>query len=269
MPKVNTRLRADRATLALLGGSWRTTPRAWASLTNTSLNLPIARTNPFRSQVPCDLEDSRISHAFIWVHLRFAHTGFRCAAGERLRGGPPYRGGSCRESGTALPDFRNCHDVDADRRRLRFARGCGLHQCRRSNRVCSGHGPWRRTDTARPGPATRLTVRTPGIATTAGASTSTSTRPGPDLPGTPRRRRRHRTAALSHNPFTHLLTKELTMLTSVRGVIAATAMAGSLLAGTAATAAADPPNCTAADLAGVMSGVSMRGRRPTSSPIPT
>ena len=46
------------------------------------------------------------------------------------------------------------------------------------------------------------------------------------------------------------------MLTSVRGVIAATAMAGSLLAGTAATAAADPPNCTAADLAGVMSGVS-------------
>jgi hemophore-related protein len=28
-----------------------------------------------------------------------------------------------------------------------------------------------------------------------------------------------------------------------------------LLAGTAATAAADPPNCTAADLAGIMSGV--------------
>jgi heme-binding protein len=47
-----------------------------------------------------------------------------------------------------------------------------------------------------------------------------------------------------------------TMLTSVRGVIAATAVAGSLLAGTAATAVADPPNCTAADLAGVMSGVS-------------
>ena len=32
-------------------------------------------------------------------------------------------------------------------------------------------------------------------------------------------------------------------------------IAGSMLAGTAATAAADPPNCTAADLAGVMSGV--------------
>jgi hemophore-related protein len=46
------------------------------------------------------------------------------------------------------------------------------------------------------------------------------------------------------------------MLTSVRGVIAATAVAGSLLAGTAATAVGDPPNCTAADLAGVMSGVS-------------
>jgi hypothetical protein len=47
-----------------------------------------------------------------------------------------------------------------------------------------------------------------------------------------------------------------TMLTSVRGVIAATAVAGSLLAGTAATAVADPPNRTAADPAGVMSGVS-------------
>ncbi|MGY4649559.1 heme-binding protein [Mycobacterium sp. URHB0021] len=46
------------------------------------------------------------------------------------------------------------------------------------------------------------------------------------------------------------------MLKAFRGVIIATAVAGSLLAGTAATAAADPPNCTAADLAGVMSGVS-------------
>lgn len=46
------------------------------------------------------------------------------------------------------------------------------------------------------------------------------------------------------------------MLKSVRGVMAATAIMGSLLAGSAATAAADPPNCTAADLAGVMSGVS-------------
>ena len=46
------------------------------------------------------------------------------------------------------------------------------------------------------------------------------------------------------------------MLTSVRGVMAATAIAGALLAGSAATATADPPNCTAADLAGVMSGVS-------------
>jgi hemophore-related protein len=32
-------------------------------------------------------------------------------------------------------------------------------------------------------------------------------------------------------------------------------IAGATLIGTAATAAADPPNCTAADLAGVMSGV--------------
>ena len=46
------------------------------------------------------------------------------------------------------------------------------------------------------------------------------------------------------------------MLKSVRGVMAATAIMGSLLAGSAATATADPPNCTAADLAGVMSGVS-------------
>lgn len=34
------------------------------------------------------------------------------------------------------------------------------------------------------------------------------------------------------------------------------AIAGALLFGAAATAAADPPNCTAADLAGVSSGVS-------------
>src|SRR3954451_22530570 len=46
------------------------------------------------------------------------------------------------------------------------------------------------------------------------------------------------------------------MLKAFRGVIIATAVAGSLRAGTAATAAADPPNCSAADLAGVMSGVS-------------
>jgi heme-binding protein len=46
------------------------------------------------------------------------------------------------------------------------------------------------------------------------------------------------------------------MWKSARSVTAATAIAGSLLAGSAATAAADPPNCTAADLAGVMSGVS-------------
>ncbi len=38
-------------------------------------------------------------------------------------------------------------------------------------------------------------------------------------------------------------------------VIGVGVIAGSMLVGTAATAAADPPNCTAADLAGVMSGV--------------
>ena len=41
----------------------------------------------------------------------------------------------------------------------------------------------------------------------------------------------------------------------VRSFISAGMIAGAMLAGTAATAAADPPNCTAADLAGVMSGV--------------
>ncbi len=41
-----------------------------------------------------------------------------------------------------------------------------------------------------------------------------------------------------------------------RSVIGAALTAGAMLFGTTATAAADPPNCTAADLAGVMSGVS-------------
>ena len=41
----------------------------------------------------------------------------------------------------------------------------------------------------------------------------------------------------------------------IRSVISAGLIAGSMLVGTAATAAADPPGCTAADLAGVMSGV--------------
>ena len=41
----------------------------------------------------------------------------------------------------------------------------------------------------------------------------------------------------------------------IRNLIGAGVIAGAMLAGTAATAAADPPNCTAADLAGVMAGV--------------
>jgi heme-binding protein len=41
----------------------------------------------------------------------------------------------------------------------------------------------------------------------------------------------------------------------IRSLIGAGMIAGSMLVATAATAAADPPNCTAADLAGVMSGV--------------
>jgi hemophore-related protein len=41
----------------------------------------------------------------------------------------------------------------------------------------------------------------------------------------------------------------------IRSFIGAGMIAGAMLAGTAATAAADPPNCTAADLAGVMAGV--------------
>jgi hemophore-related protein len=40
-----------------------------------------------------------------------------------------------------------------------------------------------------------------------------------------------------------------------RSLIGAGVVAGATLIGTAATAAADPPNCTAADLVGVMSGV--------------
>ena len=42
----------------------------------------------------------------------------------------------------------------------------------------------------------------------------------------------------------------------VTGTIAAGAVAGALLVGAAPTAFAAPPNCTAADLAGVASGVS-------------
>lgn len=41
----------------------------------------------------------------------------------------------------------------------------------------------------------------------------------------------------------------------VRKVIGAGMVAGALLAAAPATAVAEPPNCTAADLAGVMSGV--------------
>jgi len=41
-----------------------------------------------------------------------------------------------------------------------------------------------------------------------------------------------------------------------RSVAGAGVIAGVMLFGSAATAAADPPNCTAADLAGVMAGVS-------------
>ena len=40
-----------------------------------------------------------------------------------------------------------------------------------------------------------------------------------------------------------------------RNLVGAGVIAGATLIGTAASAAADPPNCTAADLAGVMSGV--------------
>jgi hemophore-related protein len=40
-----------------------------------------------------------------------------------------------------------------------------------------------------------------------------------------------------------------------RSLMGAGVIVGAALVGTAATAAADPPNCTAADLAGVMAGV--------------
>lgn len=42
----------------------------------------------------------------------------------------------------------------------------------------------------------------------------------------------------------------------IQSLIGASLIAGATLIGTSATAVADPPNCTAADLAGVMSGVS-------------
>ena len=41
----------------------------------------------------------------------------------------------------------------------------------------------------------------------------------------------------------------------IRNFVGAGVIAAATLIGTAATAAADPPNCTAADLVGVMSGV--------------
>lgn len=41
-----------------------------------------------------------------------------------------------------------------------------------------------------------------------------------------------------------------------RSVLGAGMIAGAMVFGSVATAAADPPNCTAADLAGVMAGVS-------------
>ena len=41
----------------------------------------------------------------------------------------------------------------------------------------------------------------------------------------------------------------------IRNLIGTAMIAGAMLAGTSATAAADPPNCTAADLATTMSGV--------------
>lgn len=42
---------------------------------------------------------------------------------------------------------------------------------------------------------------------------------------------------------------------SFRNIVAVGLIAGAALAGSSATAIADPPNCSAADLAGVMSGV--------------
>ena len=45
------------------------------------------------------------------------------------------------------------------------------------------------------------------------------------------------------------------MLNSVRAAIGAGAVARAILFGAAATAAADPPNCTAADMSGIKSGV--------------
>ena len=41
----------------------------------------------------------------------------------------------------------------------------------------------------------------------------------------------------------------------IRNIIGAGVVAGATFIGTATTALADPPNCTAADLAGVMAGV--------------
>jgi hemophore-related protein len=62
------------------------------------------------------------------------------------------------------------------------------------------------------------------------------------------------TTSLAYARLTNTM-KEPTMLRSARGIVTS-AIAAAMLFGAVATAAADPPNCTAADLARVSSGVS-------------
>jgi hemophore-related protein len=95
-------------------------------------------------------------------------------------------------------------------------------------------------------------VPIPGIATTAGTWTSSGIPAVLDDPAE---------AAVSvrvvescHPVLPPIRSKESRMF--VRSLVGAGMIAGAMLVGTSATAAADPPNCTAADLAGVMSGVS-------------
>jgi hemophore-related protein len=56
-----------------------------------------------------------------------------------------------------------------------------------------------------------------------------------------------------HHPFTTSSIKERHMF--FRNLMGAGVIVGAMAVGAPAIAAADPPNCTAADLAGVMSGV--------------
>jgi heme-binding protein len=95
-------------------------------------------------------------------------------------------------------------------------------------------------------------VPTRGIAATIGESTSTSVAPGAPAVAVAA------VVVASGRAADFVITIDSSKEPQVirRSVVGAGIIAGAMLFATAGTAAADPPNCTAADLAGVMSGVS-------------